>query len=209
MNYKHIVFDIDGTLINSNYFSLISLQQAVKSYTGKTLTLQKLSFSIGLPASDVFKILGIADIEYVDGLWDEYYQQYIPQIQPFCGIKQVLEILVKAQYTLGIVTSKTRSEYQKEFNPMQISKYFQYSVCLDECSDAKPSPEPLYSYMKQTKTLAENILYIGDTRADMLCAQGISVDFALAQWDTMQSELCAKYYLKNPYDLLKILEVRM
>ena len=90
---------------------------------------------------------------------------------------------------------------------MQISKYFQYSVCLDECISAKPSPEPLYTYMKQTKALAENILYIGDTYADMLCAKGASVDFALAQWGTTQPELITKYHLTNPYDLLKILEV--
>ncbi len=207
MSYTHIVFDIDGTLINSNYISLLSLQQAVKLYTGKTLALQELSFSIGLPASDVFKILGITDIKYADGLWDECYQQYILELFPFSGIKEILEILAQTRYILGIITSKTRSEYQKEFETMQISKYFQCSVCLDECISAKPSPEPLYTYMKQTKTLAENILYIGDTRADMLCAKSASVDFALAQWGTPQSELIAKYYLKNPCDLLKILEV--
>lgn len=74
MSYTHIVFDIDGTLIDSNYVSLLSLQQAIKLYTGNTLDLQKLSFSIGLPASNVFKVLGITDIKYVEGLWDECYQ---------------------------------------------------------------------------------------------------------------------------------------
>ncbi len=207
MHYIHIVFDIDGTLINSNHASLLSLQQAVKLYTGKTLALQELSFSIGLPASNVFKVLGITDIKYVDGLWDECYQQYIPKILPFSGIKEVLEVLAQTRYTLGIITSKTRSEYQREFEPMQISKYFQHSVCLDECNSAKPSPEPLYTYMKKTKALAENILYIGDTRTDMQCAQEALVDFAFAQWGATQSELTAKYYLKNPCDLLKILEV--
>ena len=208
MSYTHIVFDIDGTLIDSNYVSLLSLQQAIKLYTGNTLDLQKRSFSIGLPASNVFKVLGITDIKYVEGLWDECYQQYITKILPFPGIKEVLEILVQNKYTLGIITSKTRSEYQKEFELMQISKYFQYSICLDECISAKPSPEPLYTYMKQTKVLAENILYIGDTYADMQCAQSASVDFALAHWDATQSELIAKYYLENPCDLLKILEVK-
>ena len=98
MSYTHIVFDIDGTLIDSNYISLLSLQQAVELYTGKTLALQELSFSIGLPASDVFKVLGITDIMYADRLWDECYKQYISEIIPFSGIKEILRILAQTQY---------------------------------------------------------------------------------------------------------------
>ena len=207
MGYSHIVFDIDGTLIDSNYASLLSLQEAIKLCMGTKLSLQQLCFSIGLPADIILKKLNIPDknIKYVDYVWDKCYQKYLPQILPFSGITNILEILHKKKYTLGIITSKTRFEYQKEFESLSIHKYFRYSICKDDCTQVKPSPEPLYKYIQQSNAVTKDIIYIGDTQFDMECATNASVDFALAQWGMIHSTIAAKYYLKCPADLLLIL----
>lgn len=205
MDYSHIVFDIDGTLIDSNYISLLSLQEAVKLYDGRKFPIEELAFSIGKPGDIILNTLGISNTIFVNKLWDKCYEKYIPQILPFPGIENVIEKLHEAGYSLGIITTKTRSEYKKEFEILQIHKYFQTSVCLDECKNAKPEPDSLYRYMHITHTYNQNILYIGDNEVDMQCAKNAAVDFAHACWGTQNLSLDAKYHLHHPKDLLGIL----
>lgn len=205
MEYSHIVFDIDGTLIDSNHFSLLSLQEAVRLYDGREISINDLTFSIGKPGDSILKALGISNISYVNMLWDKCYEKYITQIQPFPEIETTLKEIYKAGYSLGIVTTKLRSEYKREFEIFQLHKYFHTSVCLDECSHAKPNPDPLYRYMDITHTHNHNILYIGDNEVDMQCAKNAVVDFAHARWGTQNLKLDAKYCLYHPEDLLKIL----
>ena len=206
MKYSHIVFDIDGTLIDSNSVSLRSLQEAIKLYSGQEIPTQELEFSIGKPANVVFRKLNISDITYADSLWEKCYEKYIPQILPFSGIENTVKTLHQKGYTLGIITTKTRSEYKKEFELLDIHKYFQTSVCLNECNYAKPNPDPIYKYLKLTNISKKDMLYVGDSNVDMLCASNASVDFAHACWGSPKLNLSAKYSLEHSDDLLKILE---
>ena len=61
---RHVVFDIDGTLINTAFANLCSLRDAVRHYTGKDFSHEELTFSLGRSAVDTMKILGVDPSQY-------------------------------------------------------------------------------------------------------------------------------------------------
>ncbi|KAI4446615.1 hypothetical protein C823_001133 [Eubacterium plexicaudatum ASF492] len=72
MKYKQIVFDIDGTLIDTEYAVLHSLQDTVAHITGKKTEIDSLSFALGITGEDTLNKLGITETSVSLSLWNEY-----------------------------------------------------------------------------------------------------------------------------------------
>lgn len=71
MKYKHIVFDIDGTLIDTEYAVLHSLQETIKGLSGREIPCSELRFALGITGTDALKKLAIKDTSYAIELWDK------------------------------------------------------------------------------------------------------------------------------------------
>ena len=123
----------------------------------------------------------------------------------FDGTVEMLERLKADGYKLGIITSKTKAEYEGQFLQLGIGDYFDTCVFADETSRGKPSPEPMYKYIEKTGAKKEEIIYTGDTNYDMDCARACGVSCALALWGCINpDETDADYKLSHPLDILKI-----
>lgn len=205
MNYKHIVFDVDGTLLDTADCILRSLQDAIMITDGYRYTTEELSFALGNTSLIVLSRLNATDPDATLKLWIENEKKYSDMIQPFNGIPKLLDRLSHTGYTLGIVTSRTREEFDLVFNPLDIHTYFSTIICSDDTEEHKPSPKPLHKYMQKTKTAPNEILYVGDTLHDMECAHNAGIDFALAAWGTLLAEADTEYSLDSPDSLLRLL----
>lgn len=91
MQYKQIVFDVDGTLIDTEYAVLHSLQDTVKYMTGTKPKIEKLIFALGITGEDALRQLGMADIPFVLSLWDKNMEKYASRVQVFDNINNLLE----------------------------------------------------------------------------------------------------------------------
>lgn len=202
MNYTHIVFDVDGTLIDSVYCGLHSLQDTVLMLTGETMPLEELTFSLGIPGTDTMRQLGIRDIPSALELWNRNTRQYEDTITVFDGIVELLERLSEAGVELGIVTSETRAEYDHDFCRFDIARRFTTTICAEDAGAHKPEPAPLLKYLELTGAAREQVLYVGDSVHDSKCAQRARIDFALAGWGSRDQTIRAKHYLNVPSDLL-------
>jgi len=205
MKYKHIVFDIDGTLLDTEHAVLHSLQETLKTVTGNTIETNKLTFALGITGKDALEKLNITDTDSTLAMWDKNMNKYSNTVCIFDGISELLDNLVLSGHELGIVTSKTRAEFDHDFRRLDINKYFATTICADDTTEHKPSPAPLFKYMELSNTNNHELLYIGDSPYDMECAKKANIDFALACWGSISGEIEADYYLEKPCDLLSII----
>ena len=202
--YKHIVFDVDGTLINTEYAILHSLKDTLKEILNKDYKTTDLEFALGTTGEAALKKLGISDIHKTLNLWDDNMKKYTDLISIFDKTEELLTRLLP-EYKLGIITSKTKYEFKQEKKLIELQKYFEIIVCADDTKKHKPDPEPLLKYLELANVKNEEILYIGDSIYDMMCAESSRIDFAFAKWGNKRQNLKAKYTLLNPLELLKYL----
>lgn len=206
MMYRHIVFDIDGTLIDNEKAILYSLQEVLRKTMGKEFSFEELAFSLGIPGEDTLERLNVEDVPAVMELWISSLRQYENMVSVHKGIGELLKELSGRGYNLGLVSSRSRELLEQDFDKLKISKYFEIKVCADDTAEHKPTAAPLLKYMELSGTGKGEVLYIGDSMHDSKCAENAGVDFALAVWGSHTEETPAKYYLRTPADLLSVLE---
>lgn len=202
MKYKQIAFDVDGTLIDTEYAVLHSLQDTVAYMTGKRPEINNLSFALGITGKDALHRLGISQTSVALSLWDRNMKKYMDTICLFDGIIDLIEHLMSQGYGLGIVTSKTKAEFAHDFNTFGIDGYFKIIICADDTVEHKPAPAPLIKYMELTNCKKNELLYIGDSTYDMECAMRAGTDFVLAGWGASK-KLNAPISIATPHELLK------
>ncbi len=209
--YKHVLFDLDGTIYNTEFAYTSALFDVVKSEDPNTKeTFESLTRFMGSAADDTRKELGIGieDTDRLSDLWIERVVNYKDTIKPFDGVMSVIKYLKEKDVKLGIVTSRDRSFANKLGElaspmPTELKPYFDYSISASDVKNPKPAPDSILKYMEITGATRDEILFIGDTMSDVMCAKDSGVAFGLAVWGCRlkQSILCAHQFL-NPWDII-------
>lgn len=206
MGYRHVVFDIDGTLTDTDYAVLTSLRDVLYARQGRVFSLEELYFVKGIPGVEAFRRLGFAqkDFDVIMREWEEGMRALNDTIYVYEGAEQLLSTLKEQGVGLGIATSKTRDQYNKDFCRFDIAAHFTVSCTCEETDEPKPGAGPLKSYMEKTGAKPEEMLYVGDSIYDAMCAKAAGVDFALAMWGTTDRTIQAEHRPERLMDLLKI-----
>ena len=198
--YKHIVFDVNGTLIDTEYAVLHSLKDLLKEEYNRDYKIEELEFALGITGEAAIKQLEISDIERTVDLWNDKLNKYKESVCVFNGIEELLKVLSQ-NHKLGIVTSKTKEEFEEEVTHFGLNKYFGVIICAADTEKHKPNPEPLLKYMELANAKNKETIYIGDSIYDMQCAKASKVDFAFAKWGNKRQNIEAKYTLSQPSEL--------
>ncbi|WP_087065102.1 HAD family hydrolase [Intestinibacillus massiliensis] len=207
MKYTHIVFDVDGTLIDTAQSELQALRQALCEVMGQAKPDCELNTVFGTTGRMGLQILGYTP-EEIDRIYPRWYElsvATIGQSPVFPGIPALLETLDRRGLALGVVTSRSYEAYLLGAKPHGMEPYFKTVVCRDDTERHKPEPEPLLAYLGRAGAQAGRTLYVGDSAFDVACAKAAGVDSALAGWGTQDKGLPATYYLEKPADLCAFL----
>ncbi|MGE8207200.1 HAD family hydrolase [Heyndrickxia sp. NPDC080065] len=200
-----VIFDVDGTLLNSDQAIILALQQVLREEKKMEYPSEELIPVLGMTSENSLKFLGVSDEKRIAEKLTLYVKRNNHMMILYPGIEDMLKKLVGKGIHTGVVTSKTREEFKVDFMPHGISELFSHIICADDTSRHKPEPDPLLKYVDQTKINPTTTLYVGDTVFDQKCANGAQIDFALAMWGAKQPECTvAKYRLNRPDDLLHI-----
>ena len=131
--YKHLVFDIDGTMIDSLPVHMVSLIKTLREITGREYTEEELKFTFGIPGDATMRQLGISDPDAAVERWlDNLVEAGSKDIPLFPGIRELLEKLQEKGVHLGIVTSKIRSGYIAQFTANGLLPFFDNVVTADD-----------------------------------------------------------------------------
>ena len=205
--YRHFVFDIDGTLIDTERTGVLSLIRTVEELLGFVMPYEEAYGYFGIPSAKVAPMLGYADAERFGERWEENFVDLSHLMKSFEGAEEVLAAVKSAGRTTGCVTSRSRYEFEKDVHMQRLVKYIDHVVCAEDSEGHKPSPDPMFAYMEKAGAKAPaECIYIGDTMHDFQCAQGAGCDFALADWQGRGLQgIPARYHLTEIGQILDLL----
>ncbi|MFS0781890.1 HAD family hydrolase [Bacillus sp. 1P06AnD] len=201
-----IIFDIDGTIIDNETAILKSLQATLKE-EGMEYELADLRFALGIPGKESLRKLNIQDIDNVHAKWSEKERQFTRQSEVFKGLEGVIAAIAQSDLNIGIVTSKTRYDYDTQFSKMPVSSHFDIAVVVEDTAHHKPHPEPLLLCLEKLGASGQEAIYIGDSIYDNQCAKNAGAQFGLAYWGSKTKEgYHPDFVFKEPGDILDMLK---
>jgi phosphoglycolate phosphatase len=178
--FKLLVFDWDGTLIDSIERIVTSLQYASRKVCGIHLGEDKARSVIGLGLHEAIERLHPElDAVTMESVADAYRQNFlidskVPELL-FDGVEDMLKQLIADKYTLAIATGKSRKGLDRAMQKHKLGHYFATTRCAGE-NRSKPHPEMLNSILLQLDTHANDTVMIGDSEHDMLMAGNAGVN---------------------------------
>ncbi|WP_261805839.1 HAD family hydrolase [Lapidilactobacillus luobeiensis] len=205
---KNVVFDIDGTLIDTERAYMEALLDVLNQQHGWDHTYEQVVTIYGIPGYDGLIQLGFPEKD-VAGLLDEWHQtfnDYKHLVQIFPGIINTLKTLQEYPVEIGVVTSKNEYDMTNDFKARGLETYFTNIVTADDTEKHKPNPEPLLKMIERSQIPAEETLYIGDTAYDMQCAHRAGAKFALASWGAHDHGQFQEmdYFLSRPAEIIDL-----
>ncbi|WP_164506930.1 HAD family hydrolase [Lapidilactobacillus bayanensis] len=208
MMFKNIVFDIDGTLIDTEKAYMNSLLEVLNDQHHLDFTYDQVVTIFGIPAKEGLESLGIADKDIPDIMkaWYAAFADFADLAGIFDGIINTLKTLQTFDVDLGIVTSKTLAEFKSVFDPLGLTPVFNNVVTASDTKQHKPGPEPLLKMIEISDIPADQTLYIGDTKYDLDCAHGAGVKFGLAGWGAHNNGQFQDmdYFLSRPAEIIDL-----
>ena len=206
MRYTHIAFDIDGTLIDTQDTFTYSFARTILEIKGEVVSPDDLVQYFGLPSMVGIERVGFPDHEAALELWEKYYREMAAyKSKPYPGVHEAIEKMVAARLKMGVITSRSRDEFDYDCNLNPWRKYFETVVSADDTVKHKPDGEPALAFAEKAGVEVSRCLYMGDTMMDAMCASNAGMDFALATWNGEPTGgIAADYRFSSAEEMLKI-----
>ena len=198
MNYKLIVFDLDGTLVDTipdiaDVFNIVLRNEgytgfSAAEYTGfigwgikRTL---ELVLPEGVPAEKFERML--------DAVIDEYAKRPARLSRVYSGIPELLEFISSLNVPMIVYTNKMESIAQAVVDVLFPRGTFNAVLGKSERFPSKPNPSALLNYLEGKDVKVSSILMVGDTPIDLETASNGGVSFAGASWGFKSAEVLEK-----------------
>lgn len=169
--YKLLIFDWDGTIIDSAARIISSMQQAARDLQQPELTDDAVRNIIGLGLPEAIRALipGIDDA-LIPRMRERYGHYYLDADETptalFAGVEQTLTNLNEKGFRLAVATGKSRRGLQSVFAETGLEYLFETSRCADETT-SKPDPHMLHELLEETGVNVNDAVMIGDTEFDL------------------------------------------
>lgn len=202
-----LLFDLDGTLIDSIGLLLASMQHAFDGRT-RVPTVAQWTAGIGTPLRSQLAEW-CDDDAAVEALVDRYrtYQdvhlERMTSLYP--GVRELLEWARGDGYRLGIVTSKGRGMTARSLDHVGIAGMFDVVVTYEDTSTHKPGPEPVLHALARLGCDRADAVFIGDSPHDMFAGRSAGVRTAACLWGPFSRDELASatptWWLDSPGEL--------
>ncbi|UXH76103.1 HAD-IA family hydrolase [Roseateles amylovorans] len=205
---RAVVFDLDGTLIDSKDVMRHAYLQAYEEVVGE---------GEAPPFSDYCKYLGrsFPEIMRLMGLplamQPVFVRESIRQmhrIAVFDGVRPMLQALSRRRIPMAIATGKDRARTRQILDHLALSDHFAMVVGSDDVSAPKPAPEMALTIARTLRLDCASTLFVGDSMADLACGRSAGMRTGLATWDDPGPEARGvdhAIHLHHPNDVLHLL----
>lgn len=172
-----ILFDLDGTLIDSTEAILESFHNSFDVFQMAHPSDEEIKLLIGHPLDVMYASLGVEEKKVWDmvNAYKEHYRKISTQkteLLPFA--KEAIELASK-NARIGIVTTKTGRYSKVLMEHFKLMHYFEILIGREDVQNPKPHPEPINKAIDFLKVKKEDCWMIGDTRMDLIAAKSAGV----------------------------------
>ena len=214
---KTILFDLDGTLIDSTAAILTGFDTAFKLHNKKTPDHEAVKSLIGHPLDVMFAELGAPDHliqNFIDAYKSCYKQIYLDQTVLLRFAKEAVELAASIA-DVGVVTTKTSKFSLNLLNHLEIKQSIKVVIGRDDVTHPKPDPEPINLALvrlgKDSDECRASAFMIGDTCMDMGAAKAAKVNgiALLCGYSDMQTlRTCSQHIFENPLETLPLMHLK-
>jgi pyrophosphatase PpaX len=172
MRFPVVLFDLDGTVIDSGAIILASMRHATKEVLGVEVPDEELMAAVGGPGLEAqMQALAPGRVEELVTVYRAHNEPLHDELVCCAGMDDVLVRLKDEGRRLGIVTAKRRATVELAFARIPIAHLFETVVGGDETARHKPDPEPLLLALDRLGARPEEAAYVGDAPFDIAAAK--------------------------------------
>jgi pyrophosphatase PpaX len=183
MRFETVLFDLDGTVIDSGAIILASMRHATREVLGRDYSDEELLQTVGGPGLEA-QMRALAP-DQVDRLVDVYRAHNEPlhdELEACSGMEDVLVRLHEEGRRLGVVTAKRRATVELAFDRVPLGHLFETIVGGDETDRHKPDPEPLLLGAERLGADPAETAYVGDSPFDVRAAKAAGMFAVAVTW---------------------------
>ena len=180
MRRRAILFDIDGTLVDSNDAHVEAWQKAFAA-EGYAFSRPEIHAQVGKGGDNLVpSLLPDAPTEVQERIaraeGEIYKRDYLKQVEPFPGARRFLKDLVERGHTIVLASSASRMEVDHYVGLLDAEGLLSGTTSKDDVARSKPCPDIFTAALGQTGGPAESAIVVGDTPYDILAARRAGID---------------------------------
>lgn len=182
MAYKGIMFDLDGTLLDTVDLIVKSFQHTMAAHMNRPADLALVKAHFGKPLRTALAEMG-PNVEEMARTYREYNLAHHDELAKiFTGVAEVVRQLYDGGVLLTVVTSKTRPGAARGLRLFDLEKYFRVVIGQEDCDRHKPDPQPVLKALAALGLPPEDCLMVGDSPHDIASAHAAGLRAAAVRW---------------------------
>ncbi|EKE00529.1 MAG: hypothetical protein ACD_21C00332G0003 [uncultured bacterium] len=197
--YSLLVFDWDGTLVDSKGLLIESLQKTAVYFNYPIPEITTIRKHFGLTIEEMLKnLFPKEDQPELIAKFHNYFSKENIAINLFPGAIEILNYLKQSGFILAIATNATRIKLDASLDMARIKNLFAATCCPEDAAP-KPAPEMLLTLIEKLAFMPQDTLMIGDTTVDMQFANNAEVDALAVCYGNHRKDQLAAF---NPIDFI-------
>jgi pyrophosphatase PpaX len=172
---KAVIFDVDGVLIDSLEANFNFFRDLMNKFGHGFMERKEYIPLFHLPMKDIIRLsTKLTNEEEIEKIWKSGKDREVPYPDELLSVPdnltETIELLSK-NYTLGIVTSRSRSGIYSVPQLEGLKEYFKTDVSYEDTDNHKPHPDPLILASRKLGIMPEECVYVGDSETDITAAK--------------------------------------
>jgi pyrophosphatase PpaX len=183
IRFPGVLFDLDGTVVDSGGIILASMRHATREVLGRDFGDAELMQAVGGPGLEAqMAVFAPERVEELVRVYRDHNEPLHEELEACAGMEDVLVRLHEEGRRLGVVTAKRRSTVELAFARVPLSHLFETVVGGDETEKHKPDPEPLLLAAERMNAVPAETAYVGDSPFDIRAAKAAGMYAIAVTW---------------------------
>lgn len=206
-----LLFDLDGTLVNTNELIIASFTDTLNHYYPGQYTREDILPFMGPTLEETFSAINPERMEEMKAHYRKHnWDHHDLLVTEFDGVYETIQSLHQSKYKLGIVTTKRRDMAERGLKLTNLAQFFDVVITLEDATKTKPDPEPLFKALNFFNSDADQAIMIGDNHHDIMGGKNAGTLTAGVAWSLKGKDFLQGYHpdymLERMSDLFDILE---